>query len=179
MQTEKNYTLKRFEELDPGSVVVATLQGAKTRYFVYGTKAFAVMGDGTQVEQFVSLGPFGPNQGDVPTTHEPVVLRGPVLDITKFFRVIPSLKPESFLPDLPLARDNLGVMFLMKNHTLLGVKHSQGGDSWITVFLNLDSGELINEVPHEEVFATRRWSVIASEFNGGMFNRYDYTFGGD
>ena len=77
MQTEKNFTLKRFEEVDPGSVVVATLQGAKTRYFVYGTKAFAELGDGTQVEQFVSLGPFGPDQGDVPTTHEPVVLRGP------------------------------------------------------------------------------------------------------
>jgi hypothetical protein len=177
MKIDRNFTLTQFSDVDRGKLLVAIIQLAEKRQVIHGMKAFLVLGDGSPLERFVTLGPFNADVGDFPTVYDPVALRGPVLDVDEFCHLSPSLEPEYLLPELPLNRNSLGVMFLADEHTLVGAKWLQGPGGWTALFLNLDSGELVDEVPLEKVFATRRWTLIKFSTNGEVVGRHDFTAG--
>lgn len=173
MQIDRNFQLKRFDQVDHGCLLVGTIA---RKHVVRGMKAFRTLGDGKQLDFFVTLGPFSPDERGFPHVYEPVALRNcPVLDISDYCRLSPSLAVVDLLPELPSTRDSPGIMFLLEDRALLGVKWLNGDSSWLSVLLNLDTGELVDRIEHDRVFATRRWSLVGTDRNGETVTLFDFT----
>ena len=174
MQTDRDYGLKQFNQADYGSLLIATIA---QKGIVRGLKAFAT-DDKDRVDYFVTLGPLTEyeGKGKVPAVYDPIALRNrPVVDITNSCRFLPSLAPNDILPELPSTANSLGLAFLLEDSILLGVRFSTGGGSWSTSYLNMETGELLPQIEHDHVYATRRWRLVSTSQHGEATSLFEFA----
>ena len=159
MKLDLEGRVAEFNELQQGSILLTNFRGQGV---LRAIKAFVNTEDNRRLDRIVTVGPFTNNDQGRPTIYEPGPLRDQaVYDQSEFVRFSPSLMPEDILPQLPVRRECLGLIFLMKDRVLLGAKYFLEGQDWDTGYLDVNTGEITFRIDQDRIFAVKRWSIVA------------------
>lgn len=157
MQVDYDFQLVDFSDLEHGSIFLTDFEDELVTLAI---KGFVEEESGHLNDRLVTVGPFTPGDNDQPTIYKPVVLRArPVLEVTKTYCFVPSLDPRHLLPELPYGPQKIGHAFLLENKVLLAVSYYDHGPRARIGFLDIGSGELVFDIDHDRMYATRCWAI--------------------
>ena len=160
-----------FAQLKHGSLFLADLGGRGVRAIkaLWKPRPSAFSDD-----CLVTIGPFISEDQGAPGVYHPRVLQArAVLDLTDTYRFVPSLDPSDLVTPVPVRRQTRGMVHLFKTRALVCVTSFGDGNAWTVDYLDVGSGELLQEPDGPDLFVTKHWSLVQSDKEFRI--AFDYT----
>ena len=173
MEIERGFERKPFADLDPGTLFAAIIG---RRCGIRAIKARAEVNKGELDDFFVIVGPFDNETGQFPTLHHHDALyTDSVLELTGGYRISPSLSPDDFMLELPLADDVNGVLLILQdNQILMSVAVIDSAGRIHRRWLDVKTGEILRPLKHTDYIVTRRWRITAPVKNSAPETIFEF-----
>lgn len=173
MEIERRFEWKPFADLEPGALFASIIGD---RCGIRAIKARAEGNTGELEDFFVIVGPFDNETGQFPTLHHHDALYSDsVLELIGGCQISPSLSPDDFLLELPLADDINGVLLILQdNQILMSVAAIDSAGRIHRRWLDVKTGEILLPLKHTDYIVTRRWWITAPVENSAPETLFEF-----
>ena len=160
--------------MEPGTLFAAIIG---ERCGIRAIKARAEVNKGELDDFFVIVGPFDNETGQFPTLHHHDALyTDSVLEMIDGYRISPSLSPDDFLLELPLADDLNGVILILQdNQILMSVANFDSAGRIHRRWLDVGTGEILLPIRPTDYIITRRWWITAPVENSAPETIFEFN----
>ncbi len=174
MEIERRFKRRPFADLKPGTLFAAIIG---ERCGIRAIKARAEVNKGELDDFFVIVGPFNNEIRQFPTLHRHDALyTDSVLELIGGYQISPSLSPDDFLIELPLADDLNGVVLILQdNQILMSVALTDAGGHIHRRWLDVKTGEILLPLKHVDYIVTRRWRITAPVENAAPETIFEFN----
>lgn len=172
MQVGKNFEFTTLLQAPYGRLLVARFGGKE---IVRGLKAFCKTDNKTQIDQFVTLGPFFTRDEGQPTIYD--LKEGadqPAFDITDACKIVPSLAPSDLIFGFPANIDIIGSVVFGQEKNYLKVRTADRYGTWGIGFLDLESGRISFDHFDKQSYVSRSWKIVSTDSHVNQVTYFEF-----